>query len=107
MTRLVKHFVIAVLLGLAARCAPAQSQPALPPLPSAPSNSAQQPRAATEPKQDEPPATTLTVNVKLVNMFVTVVDQNGAPVGSLDKDSFQLFEDGIRQNIAVFDRESE
>ncbi len=53
------------------------------------------------------PATTLTVDVKLVNVFVTVTDSHGAPVGSLLKDNFRLKEDGKEQKIAIFDRESE
>lgn len=51
-------------------------------------------------------ATTFQVNVKLVNVFATVVDQNGAPVTSLKKDQFTLFEDGIPQKISMFDRQS-
>src|SRR5689334_14089055 len=50
---------------------------------------------------------TLRVDVKLVNVFVTVTDKTGAPVGSLTKDNFKLFEDGNPQNISVFSRESE
>src|SRR5713226_10138197 len=55
----------------------------------------------------EPSAGTLTVNVKLVNIFATVLDQHGAPVGGLSKDAFQLFEDGHQESVAVFERESE
>jgi Ca-activated chloride channel family protein len=51
--------------------------------------------------------TTLRVDVKLVNVFVTVTDQKGAPVGGLTKDNFKLTEDGVPQNISVFNRESE
>lgn len=51
--------------------------------------------------------TTLRVDVKLVNVFVTVTDKTGAPVGNLTKDNFKLLEDGIPQNISVFSRESE
>ena len=50
---------------------------------------------------------TFKVDVNLVNVFVSVVDQNGAPVAALGKGHFQLFEDGVKQNIAVFDRHSE
>jgi Ca-activated chloride channel family protein len=50
---------------------------------------------------------TFKVDVNLVNVFVSVVDQNGAPVAALGKEHFQLFEDGVKQNIAVFDRHSE
>ena len=47
------------------------------------------------------------VDVKLVNLFVTVTDNRGAPVGSLSKEDFSLAEDGKEQKIAVFDRQSE
>src|SRR2546426_7921071 len=50
--------------------------------------------------------TTFKVNVKLVNVFVTVTDEHGAPVASLKKDNFALREDGKEQKIAVFDKES-
>ncbi len=52
------------------------------------------------------PETTIKVDVKLVNVFVTVSDEHGAPIGGLNKDSFRLKEDGLEQKIAVFDRES-
>lgn len=52
------------------------------------------------------PETTIKVEVKLVNVFVTVTDERGAPIASLKKDNFELQEDGKAQKIAVFDRES-
>ena len=55
--------------------------------------------------QDEP-SSTLKIDVKLVNVFVTVTDANGAPVARLSKSNFQLSEDGKDQKIAVFDKES-
>jgi Ca-activated chloride channel homolog len=54
----------------------------------------------------EEPSTTLKIDVRLVNVFVTVTDQHGAPVGSLNKENFHLIEDGKEQKISVFDRES-
>jgi Ca-activated chloride channel homolog len=51
-------------------------------------------------------ADTINVKVKLVNVFTTVTDEHGAPVGGLTKDNFQVLEDGKPQKIAVFDRES-
>lgn len=51
--------------------------------------------------------TTFKVDVKLVNVFVTVTDARGAPVANLTKDNFQLFEDDHLQKIAVFSKESE
>ena len=47
------------------------------------------------------------VDVKLVNIFVTVTDEHGSPVGNLAKDNFQIFEDGHPQKISVFGKESE
>ena len=61
------------------------------------------PAAAQTPDSDQ----TLRVDVKLVNVFVTVTDSAGAPVAGLTKDNFKLSEDGIPQNISVFARESE
>jgi len=52
------------------------------------------------------PDTTIKVDVKLVNVFVTVTDSHGAPVASLQKENFILKEDGKEQKIAVFAKES-
>jgi len=56
--------------------------------------------------QQEQPGATLKVDVKLVNVFVTVTDPTGAPIGGLTKDNFDLAEDGYAQKISVFNRES-
>ena len=50
---------------------------------------------------------TVKVDVKLVNIFVTVTDSHGTPVASLAKENFQLKENGKEQKLAVFSRESE
>ena len=54
----------------------------------------------------EEPSSTVKVDVRLVNVFVTVTDPHGGPVGNLTKDNFRLSEDGIEQKISVFDKES-
>lgn len=59
-----------------------------------------------QPQTRSQPSTTLKVDVKLVNVFVTVTDEHGAPKGGLTKDNFLLQEDGFEQKIAVFDKES-
>jgi len=51
--------------------------------------------------------TTFKVDVKLVNVFVTVTDRLGAPIGNLTKSDFSLAEDGVPQKIAVFSKESQ
>jgi Ca-activated chloride channel family protein len=50
---------------------------------------------------------TFRMDVKLVNLFVNVTDKTGAIVGGLNKDDFQVSEDGRPQKIAVFERQSE
>ena len=52
------------------------------------------------------PETTIKVDVKLVNVFVTVTDARGAPAANLQKENFVLKEDGKEQKIAIFTRES-
>lgn len=80
----------------------AQSPAAAAPLTRIPEAQAARQAAA----DDGQSAPTFRVNVKLVNVFATVVDQNGAPVGGLTKQDFTVFEDGKPQKIAVFARES-
>ena len=43
---------------------------------------------------------TFRVDVRLVDVFTTVTDANGAPVTDLKKDDFALTEDGVVQNAA-------
>ncbi len=100
--------ILRALGVLALTCLPAsvilqaQNTVPRPPVPRPPTAQDQQ---STTP--DDQPTTTFKVNVKLVNVFATVTDTGGTPVSSLKQDDFQLFEDGIPQQIAVFHRESE
>ena len=63
-----------------------------------------QPRPGQNQSSEAPP--TLKVDVKLVNVYVTVTDAHGAPVAGLKKENFTLQEDGRDQTISVFDKES-
>ncbi|MGC2448630.1 MAG: VWA domain-containing protein [Candidatus Sulfotelmatobacter sp.] len=63
-------------------------------------------QAQTQGQRQSEPSTTLKVNVNLVNVFVTVTDRNGAPIGGLTKGNFILREDDREQEIKVFDKES-
>jgi Ca-activated chloride channel homolog len=65
---------------------------------------AQEPPHGSEPSTE--PATTLKVDVKLVNVFVTVTDAHGSPVAGLTKENFTLQEDGREQKISIFDKQS-
>lgn len=53
--------------------------------------------------QDE---STIKVDVKLVNVFVTVTDEHNAPIANLKKENFHVEEDDREQKIAVFSKES-
>lgn len=61
----------------------------------------------------QPPAaagqndTVIKVNVRLVRMLVTVKDAAGQLFGSLNKSDFTVYDNGVKQDIAVFDRETE
>jgi VWFA-related protein len=52
------------------------------------------------------PTTTLSVNVKVVNLPVTVRDKHGKIVTNLSKDNFVLEEDGKPQTIRYFNQEN-
>jgi Ca-activated chloride channel homolog len=62
-------------------------------------------RAQQSPTQTQPEST-LKVDVKLVNVYVTVTDAHGAPIAGLKKENFTVKEDGRDQSISVFDKES-
>jgi Ca-activated chloride channel family protein len=47
------------------------------------------------------------VNVRLVRMLVTVKDAADQLIGSLNKGDFTVYDNGVKQDIAVFDRETE
>lgn len=66
----------------------------------------QVPPDAANPARQAEPAATLKVDVNLVNVFVTVTDEHGAPVGGLTKENFVLLEDDRDQKISVFDKQS-
>jgi len=61
---------------------------------------------STNQERQSEPTTTIRVDVNLINVFVTVTDEHGAPIGGLTKENFILKEDDREQRIAVFDKES-
>ena len=63
------------------------------------------PLAAPLMAQDE--VSTISVNVKVVNVLATVRDQRGNIINSLNKEDFTLQEDGRPQTIKYFNRESD
>ena len=97
---------------------PAGAQnPTIPPPPAPPvtsstgptSNSNSLPRSSSnsnDQAQDQS-VETLKVNVEVVQLFFNVKDKHGALIPNLNKDNFDLFEDGQAQTIKYFKAESD
>jgi len=56
-------------------------------------------------QQEQPPA--IKVDVDVVNLLCSVRDKKGALIANLTKDDFEVFEDGKRQQIRYFARETD
>ena len=66
--------------------------------------------AQETPKQEQPQKQgnndfTLSVDVELVQLPISVLDKEGRPVNGLSKDHFQVFEDNTQQEIKLFKHE--
>jgi VWFA-related protein len=103
-----RSFAGLVALGLAT--AWASSFPALgraqEPAPQAPSPSAEaaaKPEAAAN--ENLPATSKIITRVEVVNVPVTVLDRRGRPVIDLNREDFEIFEDGQPQAIRYFSRE--
>jgi Ca-activated chloride channel family protein len=60
--------------------------------------------ATAQPPEESP---VFKVDVQLVRILATVKDASGQSVGALHKEDFQIFDNGVRQELAVFDRYTE
>jgi VWFA-related protein len=60
-----------------------------------------------QPPINQEPMETLKVNVSLVNLFFNVKDHHGGLVSGLNKEDFQVVEDGKAQTIKRFNREAD
>jgi Ca-activated chloride channel family protein len=63
-------------------------------------------QAPVERKKPGEQVPTLRVETRLVNLPINVVDEKGVPVPGLQRDDFEIVEDGAVQKIAIFERES-
>jgi Ca-activated chloride channel homolog len=59
-------------------------------------------------KTTEPPAPrgTVKVNVNLVNVLVSVLDEHNRPAPNLPVEAFEVFEQGVQQKIDIFEPET-
>ena len=109
---LLKRNALAISLALAfALILAAQDKPDRPPWaqPSASSSSQTQSKPATtqdKPSETVSPRNTVKVQVNLVNVLVSVLDEHNRPAPDLPQDAFQIFEEGVQQKIDVFEPET-
>jgi Ca-activated chloride channel family protein len=98
------------LLGLIPCSVSAQEKPDRPPW-AQPETAGQSSSSATPPNdksQEQPtsPRGTIKVNVNLVNVLVSVLDEHNRPAPNLPIEAFQILEEGVPQKIDVFESET-
>jgi Ca-activated chloride channel homolog len=64
------------------------------------------PAAATDPQDPSGQRGRIRVNVNLVSVLVSVLDDKNRPAPDLPKEAFQLFEEGVEQQINKFEPET-
>ncbi len=57
--------------------------------------------------QEEPQDAIISVDVQVVNLLATVRDKKGVLIDSLTKNDFELYEDGVPQDVKYFSRQSD
>jgi VWFA-related protein len=110
-------FALSMLALASALWLPAAAQnPPIPPPPEPPPTSSTGPTSNTDSGASHPASNdqaqdqsveTLKVNVEVVQLFFNVKDKHGALIPHLNKDNFDLFEDGQLQTIKYFKAESD
>src|SRR6266851_5876153 len=108
-------FVLAAVLmlgipGVAANFSRAQDKPNRPPWAqkSKDGSAVKKPAASDDDAQDTVSQRgSIRVNVNLVNVLVSVLDEHNRPAPDLPRESFQLFEEGVEQKIDVFESETQ
>ena len=99
-----KHVWITTISLFIALCAGTAVMLAQDPPPPAPPSPPQENTQATPPPADpsQDPRYRLNVNVELVNVVATVLDEQGKYLDGLRLEDFQVFEDGEEQKISFF-----
>ena len=64
------------------------------------------PAAASDSQDPAAQRGRIRVNVNLVNVLVSVLDEHNRPAPDLPREAFQLFEEGVQQKIDVFESET-
>jgi len=69
--------------------------------------SAQAPKRPVEPRPAPQQEPRIKVEVSLVNVIVSVLDASGRPVPDLPREAFELYEEGVKQKLEVFEAETQ
>ena len=64
------------------------------------------PAAADNPQDPAAQRGRIRVNVNLVNVLVSVLDEKNRPAPDLPREAFQLFEEGVQQEVKIFESET-
>ncbi len=118
-TKLIIPLAALVLLALAGQTVaqdnpnrPPWAQPTPPPpvVPGTPAPGVELPKPVEAPPTQKPepssPRGTIKVNVSLVNVLVSVLDDKNRPAPDLPIEAFQVFEEGVQQKIDIFESET-
>ena len=92
----------AMLLALAQSSAPQGNAPSA--TAAAP---ARKPAIPVQELPPSPPREQIRIKVEVVNVPVSVLDRHGLPVIDLSQDDFEVYEDGRRQTVRYFSRETQ
>jgi Ca-activated chloride channel homolog len=101
-------FLAAIALCFVARVTLAQEKPDRPPWAQPPGPEQPKPSDIPQKEKQEPasPRGPIKVNVNLVSVLVSVLDDKNRPAPDLPIDAFQVFEEGVQQKIDVFESET-
>jgi Ca-activated chloride channel family protein len=84
---------------------PSSSTPQPPPPDSGPVPAPPPPQSKNQ--ESAPTKGTVKVNVNLVSVLVSVLDDHNRPAPNLPMEAFQIFEEGVQQKIDVFESETQ
>ena len=99
--------IVALTAIMAVRMASAQDSPKASNAPTSNTSTEHVPDNSPSRDAQDEPATTLKVNVDVVQLFFNVKDKHGALIPNLPKENFDIFEDGKQQTIKYFKAESD
>jgi Ca-activated chloride channel family protein len=66
----------------------------------------QAPKRPAPPPPQRPDEQKIKVEVSLVNVLASVLDDGGRPIADLSRDAFEIYEEGVKQQIEVFEAET-